>query len=74
MLTGIEPCTWPSVLTTSEIRRFDTYAGPNMFRSIEMMLGLDPLNKFDACAYPLEHCFTDTLDLTPFKRFPQRAP
>jgi YVTN family beta-propeller protein len=42
----------------------------SMIRSIELMLGLPAMNRFDAMAYPLESCFTDTPDLTPFKAVP----
>ena len=30
-----------------------------MIRSIEMILGLDPMNRFDALAVPITTCFTD---------------
>ena len=30
-----------------------------MIRSIEMMLGLDPMNKFDSVADPMVACFSD---------------
>ncbi|HEY2154743.1 MAG TPA: bifunctional YncE family protein/alkaline phosphatase family protein, partial [Isosphaeraceae bacterium] len=50
------------------------YAQPNMIRSIEMMLGLDPMNRFDAVAYPMAACFSDTLDLTPYKHILNNIP
>jgi DNA-binding beta-propeller fold protein YncE len=43
------------------------YTTANMLRSIEMMLGLDPMTRFDAVAYPLTACFNDTPDLTPYQ-------
>jgi hypothetical protein len=43
------------------------YAQPSMIRSIEMILGLDPMNRFDALADPITTCFTDALDLTPYR-------
>jgi DNA-binding beta-propeller fold protein YncE len=43
------------------------YTGTNMIRSIEMMLGIEPMNKFDSLAYPIEACFADTLDLKPYE-------
>ena len=43
------------------------YTQTNMFRSMEMMLGLDPLNKFDSVSDPMVACFTDELDLTPYQ-------
>ena len=42
------------------------YTTTSMIRSIELMLGLDPMNKFDALADPIVDCFSDTPDLTPF--------
>ena len=43
------------------------YTQTNMIRSIEMMLGLDPMNKFDSVAEPMVACFRDELDLTPYR-------
>jgi hypothetical protein len=43
------------------------YTQPNMIRSIEMMLGLDPMNRFDALAEPMVACFKDEPDLTGYK-------
>ena len=37
-----------------------------MLRSIELMLGLDPMNRFDAAALPLTDCFTNTPDFSPY--------
>jgi hypothetical protein len=45
-----------------------------MIRSIEMMLGLDPMNKFDSVADPMITCFQDTLDLTPYSSVPCNVP
>ena len=50
------------------------YTQANMIRSMEMMLGLDPMNRFDAVAYPMAACFSDTLDLTPYKHVPNNVP
>ena len=46
------------------------YAQPSMIRSIEMILGLDPMSRFDALADPITTCFTDTLDLTSYRAVP----
>jgi DNA-binding beta-propeller fold protein YncE len=43
------------------------YTQTNMIRSMEMILGLDPMNKFDSVAAPIVAPFTDTLDLTPYR-------
>jgi hypothetical protein len=50
------------------------YTQANMIRSIGRMLGLDPLNKFDAYADPMEACFTDTPDATPYTRVGNNVP
>ena len=50
------------------------YTQTDMIRSIEMMLGLDPMNRFDAVAQPITTCFTDTLDLTPYRAVPNNIP
>jgi hypothetical protein len=42
------------------------YTTTNMVRSIEVMLGLEPLNRFDALAYPMQACFHDRADLRPY--------
>ena len=42
------------------------YTTLSMLKSIELMLGIDPMNKFDALSPPLKGCFSDTADFTPF--------
>jgi DNA-binding beta-propeller fold protein YncE len=44
----------------------------SMIRSIELMLGLDPMNRFDALTPPLSECFTDTRDLSAYSAVPPR--
>jgi DNA-binding beta-propeller fold protein YncE len=46
----------------------------SMVRSIELMLGLDAMNRFDALTPPLANCFTDTPDLSPYAAVPNRIP
>lgn len=46
----------------------------SMIRTMEMMLGLPPMNRFDAMAYPMEACFTDQPDLKPYKVVPNNIP
>jgi len=48
------------------------YTTLSMLRSIEKMLGLDPMNRFDALTPPLTGCFTDTPDLSPYTSVPNR--
>ena len=50
------------------------YTQANMIRSIEMMLGLDPMNKFDAVAEPMIACFSNRLDLSPYRVVPNNVP
>jgi hypothetical protein len=50
------------------------YTQTNLIRSIELMLGISPMNKFDATAEPFAACFTDTPDLTPYAHVPNNVP
>ncbi len=50
------------------------YTQTNMIRSIEVMLGLDPMNKFDSVAEPMVACFSDQADLTPYRAVPNNIP
>ncbi len=50
------------------------YTQTNMIRSIEMMLGLDPMNKFDSVADPMVACFGDDLDPAPYAATPNNIP
>jgi hypothetical protein len=43
-------------------------------RTIELILGLPPMNQLDAVATPMTDCFTDVADLTPFTSVPNRVP
>jgi YVTN family beta-propeller protein len=46
------------------------YTTTNMIKSIEFMLGFKPMNRFDTLAWPIDSCFNDTPDLTPYKVTP----
>ncbi|MEE9432299.1 MAG: bifunctional YncE family protein/alkaline phosphatase family protein [Melioribacteraceae bacterium] len=50
------------------------YSQINMFRTIENILGIPPLNKFDLTADPMVDCFTDDANLTPYKVIPNNIP
>ncbi|MHB1035379.1 MAG: bifunctional YncE family protein/alkaline phosphatase family protein [Pirellulales bacterium] len=50
------------------------YNTTSMLRTIEQILGLKPMNQFDASATPMSDCFTDTADLTPFVAVPSNVP
>lgn len=43
------------------------YSTSSMLRTIELILGLDPMSQYDAAATPMWRCFTDSADRTPFK-------
>ncbi|MFN0127762.1 MAG: beta-propeller fold lactonase family protein, partial [Verrucomicrobiales bacterium] len=43
------------------------YNTTSIIRTIEQILGLPPMNQFDASATPMTECFTPTPDFTPFK-------
>ncbi len=50
------------------------YNQTGIVRTIELILGLPPMNLFDATATPLFDCFTDSPDFTPFEAVPNRIP
>jgi len=50
------------------------YSQINMFRTMENILGIPPLNQFDAAAEPMADCFTDTPDFTPYEALPNNIP
>ncbi len=50
------------------------YNTTSLIRTIEQILGLPPMNQFDASATPLFDCFTDKADLTPFQSVATRVP
>ncbi len=50
------------------------YNQTSILRTIELMLGLPPMNQLDATATPMSDCFIDTPDLTPFNAVPELVP
>ncbi|WP_422928379.1 bifunctional YncE family protein/alkaline phosphatase family protein [Singulisphaera sp. PoT] len=48
------------------------YQTVSMIRTMELILGLQPLSQFDAAARPMFDSFTDTADLTPYDHLPAR--
>ena len=50
------------------------YNQASILRSLELILGLPPLNQFDATATPLGDCFTMTPDFTPYTAVPAGIP
>jgi YVTN family beta-propeller protein len=50
------------------------YNQTSLLRTMELMLGLPPMNQMDATATPMSACFTDTPDFAPFKAVPNQVP
>jgi DNA-binding beta-propeller fold protein YncE len=50
------------------------YNTTSLLRTIEQVLGVKPMNQFDASASPMRECFTDTPDFTPYKALPSNIP
>jgi YVTN family beta-propeller protein len=50
------------------------YNQTSLVRTIELMLGLPPMNQLDATATPMLDCFTDAADLSPFDAVPNQVP
>src|SRR6185437_7830122 len=49
------------------------YSTSSMLRTMELILGLEPMSQFDASARPMYASFTDRLDNTPFTHRPARV-
>jgi len=45
-----------------------------MVRTIEIILGLPPMNQLDASASTMTTCFTETPDVTPYDAVPNQVP
>jgi hypothetical protein len=50
------------------------YNTTSLIRTMEQILGMKPMNQFDASAVPMWDAFTDTPDLTPFVAVPNNVP
>ena len=50
------------------------YNTTSIIRTIEQILGLPPMNQFDASATPMSDCFTEKADFTPYKALPANVP
>jgi hypothetical protein len=50
------------------------YNTTSLLRTIEQILGLPPMNQFDASAVPMWDAFTDTPDFRPFTAVPANVP
>ncbi len=51
-----------------------SYNQTSVIRTMELILGLPPMNQMDASATPMFECFTDVPDLTPFNAVPNQIP
>ena len=50
------------------------YNQTSLLRTMELMLGLPPMNQMDATATPMFDCFTNTPDFTPFDAVTNNVP
>ncbi|MGZ7065305.1 MAG: beta-propeller fold lactonase family protein [Candidatus Aminicenantales bacterium] len=50
------------------------YNTTSLVRTMEQILGLPPMNHFDAAATPMFDCFTETPDFRPFEAVPNLVP
>ena len=50
------------------------YNQTSMVRTIELILGLPPMNQIDASATPMNSCFMEKADLTPYSAVPNLIP
>jgi YVTN family beta-propeller protein len=50
------------------------YNQTSMVRTMELILGLPPMNQLDASATPMASCFTDIADVAPYKSVPNLIP
>ena len=50
------------------------YNQTSLLRTMELMLGLPPMNQMDATATPMFDCFTNTPDFTPFAAVTNNVP
>jgi Phosphoesterase family len=51
-----------------------SYNQPGLLRTMELMLGLPPMNQMDASATPMFDCFTSQPDFTPFDSVTNNVP
>jgi len=52
----------------------NNYNQTGMVKTIELILGLPPMNQLDLSATPMRNCFQAQPDLTPFKCVPNKVP
>ena len=52
----------------------NNYNQTSVLRTMELILGLPPMNQMDATATPMFACFSEVVDLTPYSAVPNRVP
>jgi hypothetical protein len=50
------------------------YTTSSMLRTMELILGLEPMSQYDAAATPMYNAFSPTPDLAPYQHLPARVP
>jgi DNA-binding beta-propeller fold protein YncE len=50
------------------------YNQTSLIRTMELLLGLPPMNQLDATGTPMTDCFVNTPDFTPFTAVPNKVP
>ncbi|HUP80325.1 MAG TPA: alkaline phosphatase family protein, partial [Pirellula sp.] len=49
------------------------YSTSSMLRSMELILGIEPMSQFDAAANPMYACFGRSIDASPFQHLPAQV-
>jgi YVTN family beta-propeller protein len=52
----------------------NNYNQTGVLRTMELILGLPPMNQMDATAAPMAACFSEAADLTPYTAVPNKVP
>ena len=71
--TPTAPSRWPSAPTSRGSVDSTLYSTSSMLRTMELILGLDPMTQFDAAARPMWASFTAEPDLTPYQTRPAQV-
>ena len=67
-------CYVASPYANREVTVSTQYNTTSVLRTIGQILGMKPMNQFDASATPMFDCFTDVVDLRPFTALPATVP
>jgi hypothetical protein len=63
-----------SPYTRREFVDHTCYNQTGMVKTIELILGLPPMNQLDLSATPMRNCFQESPDLTPYRCRPNEVP